>query len=151
MIIKHLLTASIALIISGCVGSTPKGNIHDEKPKPTPSEGCLVSNPSDVKLSLVAMPGSSNNSRKSLRADFVVTAPTPGYKFALRANQAMSSQEKVVVDLLVTRPAGMVIQVITQSKVGVMLDGYSGSEGSSVQVNCGGKAFFKVDKVMSGS
>jgi hypothetical protein len=79
-----------------------------------------------------------------------VTTPTPGYQFSLKVNRVMESfPEQVVLDLVVKRPEGMVIQVISESQVNIKLDNFQASEGSSILVNCGGVPFFKVDKVMA--
>jgi hypothetical protein len=114
---------------------------------PIVSERCLVTNPTDVTLALVGVPGSTTN-KQALRANFTVTAPTPGYKFALKVKEVKESYpEQVVLDLIVTRPAGVVIQVISNTKVNTMLSSFPYSKDSSVQVNCGGKPFFKVGKI----
>lgn len=79
-----------------------------------------------------------------------MTTPTPGYSFALEVDSVMESYpEQVILDLIVTKPTGIVTQVITENKVTLRLPNFPGSAGSSVQVNCEGKPFFKVDKVMA--
>ena len=96
------------------------------------------------------MPGTGTGGRPPVRVSFTVTAPTPGYQFALKVDKVMESfPEQVVLDLIVTRPSGIVIQVVTETKVNIKLDNFPGTEGSSVQVNCGGKPFFEVDKVLA--
>jgi len=154
MIKKYILTSSFILLTSGCVASTATDNSGSSmtgKPNPPPTdERCLVAQPKDVHLWINAMPMPGMGNRPPLRATFTVTAPTPGYQFALKVNRVMESDpEQVILDLLVTRPSGMVAQVVTDTKVNVKLDKFPGSEGSPVQVNCGGKAFFKVDSVMA--
>ena len=118
--------------------------------EPAANERCIVSQPKDVNMWINAMPGLGAGSRSPLRVSFTVTTPTPGYQFSLQVNRVMESfPEQVVLDLVVKRPAGMVIQVITESQVNIKLDNFPGSDGSSVQVNCGGVSFFKVDKVIA--
>ena len=154
MIKKQLLLGSLALLVSGCVASTATNNNANPpgaKPKkPAMNARCLAVNPKDVHLWINAMPGPGTGKKYPLRASFTATTGTPGYQFALKVNRVMESfPEQVVLDLVVTRPTGMVIQVVTENKVNIMLPNFPGSEGSSVQVNCGGKPFFKVDKVMA--
>ena len=118
--------------------------------EPEVTERCLASHPKEVNAWINAMPGPGNSGRPPLRTRFKVTTPTPGYQFALKVNRVMESYpEQVVLDLVVKRPQGMVIQVVTESQVNIKLDNFPGSEGSSVQVNCGGVPFFKIDKVMA--
>jgi len=144
MMRKHLVLVGVTLAISGCVSSTPKDSPDVE---PIIKERCLVTNPTNVFMTLAGIPGSSNNS-KSLIAQFAVTAPTPGYKFALRLKEIKEGiPQQVVLDLMVARPSGIVPQVITKTKVNTMVNGFTISKGSSIQVNCGGKPFFKVDKL----
>ena len=154
MIKKYILASSFIFLASGCVGSTATNNnggqIGKKPSPPQANERCLVAQPKDVHLWINAMPMPGTSNRSPLRATFTVTAPTPGYQFALKVNRVMESlPEQVVLDLLVTRPSGMVAQVVTDTKVNVKLDDFPGSEGSSIQVNCGGKSFFKVNSVMA--
>lgn len=139
-------------MVSSCVSSTATSNndaIVDSK-KPSPSERCLASQPKDVNMWINAMPGPGVGSKSPLRVSFTVTTPTPGYQFSLKVNRVMESfPEQVVLDLVVKRPEGMVIQVVSESQVNIKLDNFPASEGSSIQVNCGGAPFFKVDKVMA--
>nr|CAA6830893.1 MAG: Unknown protein [uncultured Thiotrichaceae bacterium] len=147
MIKTSMILASVALVISGCVNPTPKDSPVVE---PITSERCLVTNPTDVFMTIAGIPGSTTNS-KSLVVQFVVTAPTPGYRFALKVKEIKESlPQQVILDLMVARPSGIVPQVITKTKVNTMTSGSSIPAGSSVQVNCGGKPFFKVDKLMAG-
>ena len=154
MIKKYLLPASLLLMTFSCV--SPPATSNTDKPiaskpdTPAPSMDCRASNPKNVHMWINAMPGLGAGSRSPLHATFDVTTGTPGYQFALKVNRVMeSSPEQVVLDLIATPPSGMVIQVVTQSKVNIKLADFPGSQGSSVQVNCGGKPFFKVDKVMT--
>lgn len=151
---KYCLIIGLLLITLGCAGTSVTGNANTpiiKKPNIlVPTERCLASNPKDVHIWINRMPGTGSSNRSSLHTAFTVTTGTPGYQFALQVNRVMeSSPEQVVLDLVVTSPTGMVIQVVTENKVNIKLDGFPGSEGSSVQVNCGGKSFFKVDKVMA--
>jgi len=152
MNIKHYLLISAFLTTYGCVGASSKDKKDDivsiKPDTPVIAEQCLASQPKDIKMWLNAMPGSSTNKRSSLNTAFTVTTGTPGYKFALRVNRVMESYpEQVILDLIVTRPTGIVIQVVTENKLNLSINGFPGSAGSSVQVNCGGKKFFKIDKV----
>lgn len=150
MMTKYCLLTGLLLTTSGCGGTsvTSKADtlIIDT---PLAKERCLASNPKDVNMWINAMSGYGANKQYTLNSAFTVTTGTPGYKFALKVNRVVESfPEQVVLDLLVARPTGMVIQVITENKVNINMNGYQASEGSSVQVNCGGVPFFKVDKVM---
>lgn len=141
---KYVLPISF-LLMTSCAGtSATNNNTH------TPTERCLASQPNDVHLWINSMPGPSTGNRPPLHAVFTATLPTPGYQFALKLNRVMESfPEQVILDLIVTRPTGMVAQVITETKVNLQLANFPGSEGSSVQVNCQGTPFFKVDKVLA--
>lgn len=144
MIRKHLILLGATLVISSCVSPTPKESPDVE---PITNERCPVTNPTDVFMTLAGIPGSSTNS-KSLLVQFNVTAPTPDYRFALKLKEIKeSSPQQVVLDLMVARPTGIVPQVITKTKVNTMVNGFTIPVGSSVQVNCEGKPFFKVDKL----
>ena len=152
--IKYCLLSSVFLVASGCAGTS--GPIKGEKPieepdTPTTEAACEATNPKDVHMWLNRMPGSDINKRASLFTTFTATTGTPGYKFDLRVNRTMeSAPEKVVMDLMVVRAVGVAFpQVLTEHKVRIKVDGFPGPEGSSVQVNCMGKPFFKVDKVMA--
>jgi hypothetical protein len=154
MIKKYLISTSLMFIMSGCVGSTTASK--NDAPvipgfkEPVATGSCLASQPKNVNMWINAMPGPGTGGRNPLRASFTVTTPTPGYQFSLKVNRVMESfPEQVVLDLIVKRPEGMVIQVVTESQVNIKLDAFPGSEGSSVQVNCGGKLFFKAEKVMA--
>jgi len=118
-------------MLSSCVGSTSINNsgsstIVDPK-EPVASVPCLASQPKDVNMWINAMPGPGTSSRSPLRASFTVTTPTPGYQFSLKVNRVMESFPQV----------------------NIMLENFPGSVGSSVQVNCGGKPFFKINKLMA--
>lgn len=152
MIKKYILPTSLLLMACSCAGPPATSNtdapIANNPTTPKPSEQCIVRDPKDVHMWINAMPGTGN--RSPLRTTFTVTTGTPGYQFALKVNRVMESfPEQVVLDLIVTRPTGMVIQVLTENNVNIKLDNFPGSEGSSVQVNCGGKPFFKVDRVLA--
>lgn len=154
MIKQYLLPISLAVMLSSCVGSTSINNSGSssivDSQEPVASVSCLASQPKDVNMWINAMPGPGTSSRSPLRASFTVTTPTPGYQFSLKVNRVMESfPEQVVLDLIVKRPEGVVIQMVTQSQVNVMLENFPGSVGSSVQVNCGGKPFFKINKLMA--
>ncbi len=154
MIKNYLVPSGLALMMSGCVASTTTNNSDGYTDaglnKPVSSERCLASPPKDVHLWINSMPGPGVGKKYPLRATFTTTTGTPGYQFALKVDQVMESfPEQVILDLIVTRPLGMVAQVVTENKVNIKLDNFPGSEGSSVQVNCAGKLFFKVDKVMA--
>ena len=154
MIKNYLLPGSVALMMFGCVASTAS-NTSDNSAGSLPgkldaNERCLASQPKDVHMWINAMPGPGVGKKYPLRASFTATTGTPGYQFALNVNRVMESfPEQVVLDLIVTRPSGIVAQVVTENKVNIKLDNFPGSEGSSVQVNCGGKPFFKVDSIMA--
>ena len=151
MMIKYCLLSGVFLIASGCAGTS--GPIKGEKPiekpdTPITKAACEATNPKDVNMWISKMPGSDTNKRTSLFAAFTVTTGTPGYKLGLRVLE--SSPEQVVMDLIATRAVGVTLpQVITENKMRIRVDGFPGSEGSSLQVNCMGKPFFKVDKVMA--
>lgn len=152
MIKKYLLPSSLALIISGCVASTATNNSSDSAvaapSQPVASERCLASQPKDQYFWINGMPGPGLSNNPPLLAKFTVTTGTPGYQFALKVNRVMeSSPEQVVLDLIVTPPSGIVAQVVTENNVKIKLEDFPGSAGSPVQVNCGGKLFFTVDKV----
>ena len=153
MMIKYCLMLGLLLATSGCAGTSVMDNVDKpiiSKPdEPVDGGRCLVSNPKDVNMWINAMPRPGTGG-KSLHAAFTVTTPTPGYQFALKTHLvATSSPAKVVLNLIATPPKGMVIQVIAQNKVNIKLANFPGSEGSPVQVNCGGKLLFKVAKVMA--
>mgnify|MGYP000371470558 CR=1 FL=1 len=149
MITKYLLPASLALMVSSCVASTETKD-SDDSTDTEPTKRCLATNPKDVQAWMNMMPGPGTGSKYPLHINFTATTGTPGYQFALKVNRVMESfPEQVVLDLIVTRPSGMVIQVVTENKVNLMLANFPGSEGSSVQVNCEGVPFFKIDKVMA--
>jgi len=153
MIKKYFLSTGLLLMVCSCASPIAVSNTDipsKNKPVNAIADRCLVTQPKDVHLWINAMPGPKTGKQSPLRAAFTVTAPTPGYQFALKVNRVMeSSPEQVVLDLVVTRPAGMVIQVVTETKVNIELADFPGSEGSAVHVNCGGAPFFKVDRVMA--
>ena len=144
--IKYALVVSFLLMSTGCAGTS----VVNDSPSPAPDKRCLAANPKDVHLWINAMPGPGAATRPPLHASFTATMPTPGYQLALKVNRVMESfPEQVVLDLIVTRPAGIVAQVVTDTKVNIQLKNFPGSEGSSVQVNCEGAPFFNVEKLMA--
>ena len=151
MMTKSILLTSLLFVGSGCVSTSATNKTDSGKPDtPVAPKQCLASQPKSVSMWVNLMPGPGASGRAPLHASFTVTTPTPGYQFALKLNRVMESfPEQVVLDLIVTRPTGMVAQVITESEVSLKLANFPGSEGSSVQVNCEGVPFFKVDKLMA--
>lgn len=148
MITKKVLLTVLALVSYGCAGTSVTDNKTPDVP--SPAKQCLASQPKDAHMWINAMPGPGASGRPPLHATFTVTTPTPGYTFALKVNRVMESfPEQVVLDLIVTRPTGMVAQVVTESKVNIQLGNFPGSEGSAVQVNCEGQPFLKVKEVMA--
>jgi len=152
MIKNYILSTSFLLMACGCV-STPETGNNDtpitRPDTPQPNQRCLAHEPKDVHMWINAMPNPGASGRPPLRTTFKAMTGTPGYQFALKVNRVMESfPEQVVLDLIVTKPTGIVTQVVTENKVNIKLDNFPGSEGSTVQVNCGGVPFFKVDKVL---
>ena len=148
MMIKKILLASLVLTTYSCAGTSATDG--GEPVMPAPTKQCMASQPKDAHMWINAMPGPGASERPPLQVTFTVTTPTPGYQFALKVNRVMESfPEQVVLDLVVTRPSGMVAQVVTESKVNIQLANFPGSEGSAVQVNCEAKPFFKVKEVMA--
>ena len=140
MIKKYILSTSLLLMVCSCSSPGAKSK----------TKQCMAAQPKDVQMWINKMPGPGAGSKPPLHVAFTATTGTPGYQFALKVNRVMESfPEQVVLDLIVTRPTGMVMQVVTENKVNIKLGNFPGSEGSSVQVNCEGASFFKVDKVMA--
>ena len=151
MKIKYVLLTGLLLTTYGCAGTAkPEKPVIDKPEMPVEKGQCFASQPKAVSMWVNKMPGPGASGGGTLNTSFTVTTPTPGYLFALKVNKVMeSSPEQVVLDLIVTRPKGIVAQVITQSEVSLRVANFPGSPGSVVQVNCGGKPFFKVDKLMA--
>lgn len=148
MMIRNLLMSVMLMSAYGCAGTS----INDKGAQDSGASAkqCLASQPKNAHMWINSMPSPDSSGRAPLRVTFTVTTPTPGYQFALEVDQVKESfPEQVVLDLIVSRPDGIVAQVITETDVNIKLDDFPGSVGSSVQINCAGKPFLKVNEVMA--
>lgn len=92
------------------------------------------------------MPGPNNN--PTLITSFNVTAPTPGYEFALKEVLVKESYPpQYVFDLVVIPPNDLVTQVETETEVRLETPNFAYDKVASATVNCGKTTFFHVDSV----
>ena len=125
MIKKYILPTSLLLMICSCSSpaATSKADTKSASKPDMSSKNkrCMASQPKDVQMWINKMPGPGAGNRPPLHVAFSATTGTPGYQFALKVNRVMESfPVQVVLDLVVTRPTGMVMQVVTENKVNIL-------------------------------
>ena len=139
------LIAACGLLLAACSSSVDAPAEEPVADDNEPSE-CLVHSASDVQMWINAMPGPNNN--PTLFAKFKVTAPTPGYTFALKELLVKESYPpQYVFELIATPPDGIVAQVETVTDVALEIPNFAYDTIASASVECGKTTLFHTDSI----